>query len=270
VIDQDRVLVHGDPARLLLLGADVAPDGERYFLGVDADVDATPYFAVTGPIAVVEEAAADDIRPVAPRDVVHLLGRPDAELLMTAIALMNWHGRHGYSPATGHPTTAGDAGWTRAASDGETIWPRTDPAVIVLVHDGVAGAPGRCLLGHNAGWTAPGWNRRYSCLAGFVEPGEPAEASVCREVEEEVGVAVSGIRYVSSQAWPFPGSLMLGFLATADPAQPIRVDPTEISDARWFSRSEVTAILAGEPTDVRLPAPVSIAYYLLRWWLDER
>ena len=263
VVDDGRVPVRDDPARLVLLSAAEVPGGERYFVGVDAQ--GTPYFAVPGRL----DPPPDGTRLANLRDVGHLLAEREADLFLTAVALVNWHSRYGYSPRSGQPTTPGEGGWTRVTAEGETMWPRTDPAVIVLVHDGVPGPEGHCLLGHNASWTAPGWVRRYSCLAGFVEPGESAEATVVREVAEEVGVTVTDIRYVASQAWPFPGSLMLGFTAVADPAQPVRVDPAEIAEARWLSRSEVAAALAGERTDFGLPSPASIAFFLVRSWLDR-
>ena len=206
VVDDGQVLVRGDPAGLVLLDAADAPAGERYFVGVAPD--GTPYFAVAGVLAPPPGARAGTLR-----DLGHLLEAPEADLFLTAVALVNWHSRHGYSARSGQPTEPGEGGWTRVTADGETMWPRTDPAVIVLVHDGVPGPDGHCLLGHNASWTSPAWVRRYSCLAGFVEPGESAEATVVREVAEEVGVRVSAIRYLGSQAWPFPGSLMLGFYA---------------------------------------------------------
>src|SRR4029453_13247368 len=114
---------------------------------------------------------------------------------------------------------------------------------------------GRCLLGHNAAWlpaknsrmSPAGAVRRYSCLAGFVGPGESAGETVVREVAEEVGVLVTNLGYVASQAWPYPGSLMLGFTAEADPDAPLSPDPEEIADARWFTRVEILAGLAGEP-----------------------
>jgi NAD+ diphosphatase len=166
----------------------------------------------------------------------------------------------------------GDGGWVRLDDGGTQLWPRTDPAVIVLVHDGVAGPDGRCLLGHNAAWATPGV-RRFSCLAGFVEPGESAEAAVVREVAEEVGVVVGWPAYVASQAWPFPGSLMLGFLARADPEAPLRVDPAEITHAEWFTRRDVAAVLSGadvlarDDERVALSAPASIAHFLITHWL---
>jgi NAD+ diphosphatase len=154
------------------------------------------------------------------------------------------------------------------------MWPRTDPAMIVLVHDGVAGPEGRCLLGHNAGWVAgPDGSRRFSCLAGYVEPGESAEASVVREVAEEVGLKISSLTYAGSQAWPYPGSLMLGFHATADRDQRISVDPEEIDEARWFTRDDIAKMIVGSYVDpesgVRfgLPMRASIAFYLVEQWL---
>jgi NAD+ diphosphatase len=247
--------------RLLLIDPVDAPDGERIFLGED---DAgTPYFAVLAPLG-----QAADARPVTIRDVGHLLSDLEAGLFITAIALANWHGRHLFSPLDGGSTTMADAGWARVAANGRMAWPRTDPAVIVLVHDGLPGEEGRCLLGHNAAWTRPGWARRYSCLAGFVEAGESAEAAVIREVGEEVGVRVAQLRYQGSQAWPYPGSLMLGFLAVADPEQEVRPDREEIAAARWFSRTEIRAVLAGERDDFGLPMASSIAYFLIIEWLD--
>jgi NAD+ diphosphatase len=246
--------------QLALLDAAAAPDGERIFLGEDGD--GTPYFAVIAPLPETPEA-----RRVTIRDVGHLLSDLEAGLFTTAIALANWHGSHRYSSVDGQPTTVADAGWSRTGPGGLIVFPRTDPAVIVLVHDGVPGPAGRCLLGHNASWTRPGWVRRYSCLAGFVEAGESAEATVVREVAEEVGVAVAQLHYLGSQAWPYPGSLMLGFTAVADPDQPVRVDETEIASARWFTRTEIEAVLTGERDDFGLPMPSSIALFLITEWL---
>jgi NAD+ diphosphatase len=262
VVDDGRALVRDEPPSLVLLPAGEVRADERYLLGED-DHGRT-YFAARAPLTAPPGARKANIR-----EVGHILEEPDAGLFVTAVALVNWHVRHAYSPHTGKPTRPAQAGWTRVTDDGETLFPRTDPAVIVLVHDGVDGPDGRCLLGHNAAWTADGWTRRYSCLAGFVEPGESAEATVGREVGEEVGVTVRDVGYVASQAWPFPGSLMLGFQAIADPAQPVRVDPEEITDARWFTRTEIARCLAGEPVDFGLPMAASIAYYLVRAWLNR-
>jgi len=260
-VDQGRVLVRD--GGLVLSGPDGAPDGDRYFLGVGPDDE--PYFAVAGALPAVDGAVGASLR-----EIVTTLPERDAGLFVTAVALVNWHDRHRYSPVTGKHTIAGEGGWTRVTDDGaETMFPRTDPAVIMLVHDAVAGPRGRCLLGHNAAWTSPAWANRYSCLAGFVEPGESAEATVVREVAEEVGVLVGDVRYVASQPWPFPGSLMLGFHAVGDPAAPLRPDPEEITAARWFTRAEVGAALAGNNPDFVPPPPASIAHHLIEVWAAE-
>lgn len=239
---------------------------DRFFLGVDRDD--VPYFAAIGHLPAVPDA-----RAVTVREVGHALDPQAANVLVTAIALANWHARHRFSATSGLETTISDAGWTRVDSAGGQQWPRTDPAVIMLVHDGVAGELGRCLLGHNAAWTPrPGQVRRYSCLAGFVEPGESAEAAVAREVLEEVGVRVTDVRYVASQPWPYPGSLMLGFLALADPDEPLVLDTTEIAAARWFTRAEIRKALAAMDSDGStsiepgLPMASSIAYRLVSGW----
>ncbi|MET8833066.1 NAD(+) diphosphatase [Micromonospora sp. NPDC004540] len=270
--DEGRALVRGEgaPPELVLVAPGELPEVPRsvpMFLGVEPD--GVPVFAVDGPLP---ELAGT--RRVNLREVGHLLADRDAGIFTTALALLNWHVRHGYSSSTGHPTQVDEAGWSRVDPGGGRIWPRTDPAMIVLVHDGVDGPDGRCLLGNNATWPSTPGQRRYSCLAGYVEPGESAEAAVLREVREEVGVAVEEIGYAGSQSWPFPGSLMLGFLARADADAPIRVDPAEIAHARWFTRREIGAALAGQPIRVEggdrllLPPPSSIALFLVHRWLD--
>jgi NAD+ diphosphatase len=208
------------------------------------------------------------------RDIGHLLDDRDAGIFTAAAALANWHASHKFSPRTGLPTTTVEAGWARRDTEGNLMWPRTDPAMIVLVHDGVAGPDGRCLLGHNAAWgPAPDGVRRFSCLAGYVEPGESAEASVIREVAEEVGIRLRSLQYSGSQSWPFPGSLMLGYHALADRDQPIHVDPEEIAEARWFTREDIAKMIAGDYVEpesgVRMSLPMrsSIAFYLIERWL---
>lgn len=264
------------PPRLVLVDPAAAPAGERLFLGVDRDD--TPYFAV-----VAELPSGSAARPVTLREVGAHLSDLDAELLTTAAALANWHAAYRHSPITGEPTVVSAGGWIRLEPGGRQFFPRTDPAVIVLIHDGVAGPAGRCLLGHNAAWRRRDGGRRFfSTLAGFVEPGESAEAAVLREVREEVGVEVSQLRYEGSQSWPFPGSLMLGFTGYADPSQPVRPDLTEIAEARWFTRTEVASLLSrhadpsGAPygrvptgSEIALPGPASIAQFLIRTWLDR-
>jgi NAD+ diphosphatase len=253
VVDRNRGLVTGEPPRLVLVAPDRAPCGDRLFLGVDAD--GVPYFAVGGPLPDVENA-----EPATLRGVGDALSPRDRDLLSAAAGLANWHSRYGFSPVTGEPTEIGEAGWIRRSGDGRTLlFPRTDPAMIVLVSDGRPGESGRCVLARGVGWP----EGRYSCLAGFVEPGESAEATVVREVAEESGLTVCEVRYVTSQPWPFPGSLMLAFTALGDPAQPFRLDPTELEDARWFTRRELRETWRGRP-----PVRSSVAYYLMSRWLD--
>jgi NAD+ diphosphatase len=172
---------------------------------------------------------------------------------------------------TGEPTVVREGGWVRVDPAGNQMWPRTDPAVIVLVHDGVPGEDGACLLGHNAAWARGSAPPRYSCLAGFVEPGESAEQSIVREIAEEVGLRVGDLRYVASQPWPYPGSLMLGFEARADPDEPLVLDPTEIADARWFTRPQIRAAVAQDPdAGFGVAMSSSIAHFLIVNWLEGR
>jgi NAD+ diphosphatase len=263
VVDDGHVLVRpGEPPELVLIDPAQAPAGERFFLGEEED--GTVYFAVAADVEPFEGA-----RRVTLRDVGHALTDLPAGLFITSVALANWHARHPYSPLSGKLTIAAQGGWVRMTPDGEeTIWPRTDPAVIMLVHDGVAGPDGRCLLGFNAQWKRLGAAvPRFSTLAGFVEPGESAEMAVAREVLEEVGVRVGEVTYVSSQPWPFPGSLMLGFHALAPAGAAITVDVEEIAEARWLSRTEIAGVLDGESTEFGLPFPASIAHYLITQWL---
>lgn len=253
---------------LVLLPSARAPQGERLFLGMAGD---QPYFAVDADPAgepVTGEA------PLLAGDPVHLwevgdkLSDLDAGLFTEAIALIKWHRDHLYSPTTGEKTEITDGGWVRREADGTQHFPRTDVASIVLVHDGVPGPEGRALLGSNALWRNAA-RPRYSTLAGFVEPGESGEAAIAREVKEEVGVDIVDITYVCSQPWPFPRSLMLGFLARADPQAPVTTDPSEIVHARWFTRSEIAAAREdpnGAP--FTLPMRAAISDYLIRRWLS--
>jgi len=191
------------------------------------------------------------------REVGASLSDRDASLLTEAIAMVNWHDSHRFSPRTGEPTIPEKGGWVRRdlATGGE-VFPRTDVAVIV----GVTDAEDRLLLGSNALWEP----NRYSLLAGFVEPGETFEEAVIREVFEESGVRVVDPVYLGSQPWPFPASLMVGFSAAADPAVADRLVPdgAEILDVRWFSRDEIRHDLGS----IVLPGPGSIARAIIERW----
>ena len=211
-------------------------------------------------------------RPVPLREAVAVLPQDEGGLAAYVAALCNWHRRHRFCASCGSPSELGEGGLVRVCPRcGIHHHPRTDPVVIMLVTDA-----GRVLLGR-----APSWPpRRYSALAGFVEPGESLEEAVVREVAEESGVEVGEPRYVASQPWPFPSSLMLGFEVPWLAGEP-RALEDEIQDVRWFSRDEVAAAAAddvagwggepdpGEPgaTSLLLPPRLAIARRLLERWL---
>jgi len=186
-----------------------------------------------------------------------LLSDRDAGLLTHAVALALWHESHTHCPQCGTPSVPAPAGHlTTCPKDGSEHFPRLDPAVIMLVID----PDDRLMLARNALWP-PG---RMSVVAGFVEPGESAEHAVAREVYEETAIVVGQVRYLGSQPWPMPRSLMLGFQATAKGGQRIEVDEEEIGEARWFSREELrTAIDAGE---LGIAPTSSIARRLIEYW----
>jgi len=219
------------------------------------EADGVPYATVRGERSLTVNGRAVDAWSGL-REIGADLGDLDAGLLVQAIGILEWHERNRFSPLSGAATIIERAGWSqRDPSTGAEIFPRTDPAVIMLVHDGAD----RVVLGRQAVWP-PG---RFSILAGFVEPGESAEAAVAREVTEEVGLRVTDIRYVGSQPWPFPQSLMLGFVARAEGGDTLVPDPTEIEEARWFTRDE---LIRGAGPAV-LPPPVSIARHILDRWV---
>ena len=243
--DQGRALVDGTD--LVLISADEAPEGDRLYLG---SLDQQAFFAVRGELPRRLGAQKKNLR-----DVGALLSDRDAGLMVHGVALANWHASHVRCPRCGEPTTSTKGGATRRCdADGSEHFPRTDPAMIVLVTDG----GDRCVLGRQAIWPTG----RYSTLAGFVEPGESAEQAVVREVMEEVGIEVREVIYQGSQPWPFPASLMLGFTAICSrDAEPHAADG-ELEDARWFTKDELRDGTA------MLPTPVSIAYLLITSWLD--
>lgn len=248
-VHEGQVAIEGSGDRVRAIStADVPPDVEAMFLGIDAG--GRTWFGarmpVPGPSAGLREVGAE-------------LAGDDVALATTAIALDNWHGAHPRCARCGDVTWPAHAGWIRRCpSDGSEHYPRTDPAVIVLVID----PDDRALLGRQGRWQ-PQW---FSTLAGFVESGESAEAAVRREIEEEAGVMVGDMVYLGSQPWPFPCSLMLGYHAWTSDTE-ITVDGEEIVEARWFSRAELAA--ACDEGSVALPPAVSIARRLIEKWFGE-
>ena len=194
------------------------------------------------------------------RAVMTRLDPAEAEIAATARALFNWHRSHGFCARCGQPSQVVAAGWQRAcASCGAQHFPRTDPVVIMLVTRG-----NRVLLGRSPAFP----ERMYSLLAGFVEPGETVEAAVRREVLEETGIRVGAVRYLASQPWPFPASLMLGCAGEALEDK-IAIDPAELADARWATREEVLEAFAGGG-DFQPARPGAIAHFLLTAWVADR
>jgi NAD+ diphosphatase len=210
------------------------------------------------------EAASDnggvlmDARTAAP-----MIDGGEAAILAEARSLIDWHDRHRFCARCGTPSVVASGGWVRHCPECKAHhFPRVDPVVIML---GVRGE--RCLLGR--GHRRPG--ARFSCLAGFMEPGETLEEAVRREVLEESGIHIGRVRYLASQPWPFPSSLMMGFLGEAL-TEEITIDPEEIAEARWFERDEVRAMVERSRSDApipdlpTLPPPLAIGHQIARRW----
>ena len=218
------------------------------FLGLDGEV---PHFSSLPPGDV----------PIDSRAHFGLLGQldsVDAPIFAAALSLANWHRRHAFCSVCGQPTAPNRGGWSRACGTCKAEhYPRSDPVVIMLAeHDG------RLLLGRQPQYPA----QRYSALAGFVEPGETIEAAVARELFEEAGITVRDVAYVASQPWPFPSTLMIGATCMAD-TDSLTIDHQELDDARWFSRAEIEAALAGDRSAPFIAPPrFAIARTLLDRW----
>jgi NAD+ diphosphatase len=255
-----------DPEKRLALVAasdhplDIAGEG-LVFLGLDEQGDAVFAVDLDGDgIADVAAALPTDHAFVDLRGAASFLPAADGHWAAYSSAMQTWHRRHRWCGACGQPTLPDWAGHIRRCTGcGAEHFPRTDPVIIVLV---VAGE--HCLLGRNVMWPA----RMWSALAGFVEPGECLEDAVAREVKEETDVTVGQVRYHSSQPWPFPLSLMIGWHADAGPEPPaVTIDPSELSDAVWMRRDELLESAADGA--VMLPGPFSIARQLIDAWLAE-
>lgn len=256
VLSGEYAVVSGGALRLIASASvEESEVGERFFLGMSPNGYAI--FAVV----LAEPRRLEGGTTL--REVGAQLSDEDSEIFATAVALANWHKAHQRCPRCGEPTYAIRGGWVRQCpADNSEHFPRTDPAIIVLVRD----PQDRALLGRRSTWP-PGW---FSTLAGFVEPGESLENAVVREVMEEASITLTAtdVQYLGSQPWPFPASIMLGFHAyTQDSGDPVG-DGEEIAEARWFSRDELATLC--ESGEVKIPPAVSIARHLIeRWYGSE-
>jgi NAD+ diphosphatase len=234
---------------------------ETVFLGL---VDGAPRFAVAldaptiAALQTRDDFTITDLRSIAVRG---LLDADHLPPLAEGKALLGWHARHRFCPNCGAPTQPVEGGWRRDCARCMTQhFPRTDPVAIMLAVDGE-----RCLLGRSHRFQPGMW----SCLAGFIEPGEAIEDAVRREIREEAGIVCGRVGYLASQPWPFPSSLMIGCHARAL-SREIIVDRTELDDARWFDREEVALMLARQhPDGFTAPQPVAIAYHIIRAWVED-
>ncbi len=243
---KDVADIVSDAPSIVLLGK----KDKRIYFAIDL-----PPNGPTAPIAFKDLGSFRDLRGVGP-----LLDHREAALLAYARAITHWHSQNSYCGACGYKTKSTHGGHVRVCTNescGKEHFPRTNPAIIVLITYGEL-----CLLGRQPQWPAG----MYSTIAGFVEPGESLEDAVMREASEETGIQIKKLNYQSSQPWPFPSSIMLGFRAEAADRK-IQLRDHELEDARWFSRHEIeTALRQG---DLRLPTPVSIAFRLIQEWFDE-
>ena len=231
----------------MLLGLD---DGVAVFA---ADLDELP--------ARERDRLVDGGRVVSLREAGAMLSRSQAGLAAYLAALLNWHRSHRYCANCGAVTRVMEAGYSRRCPRCHTThFPRTDPVVIMTVEH-----ERRLLLGRRARWPRP----RFSTLAGFVSPGESAEEAVVREVREESAIEARDPEFVSSQPWPFPRSLMLGFAAQSDGGQP-RAHDGELEEVRWFEYDELRAAADDDHPELKLPPPISIARFLIDRWMAAR
>jgi NAD+ diphosphatase len=248
----DERLAHG---HLVFLGV----IDERAHFALDVSGVEAPLDALRSPALAAAGIAEAGVRFADLRQLAGRLERREASLLALARAMMFWHSRHRFCGMCGAPTRSEEAGHMRRCSDAGCAamhFPRTDPAVIMLVTDG-----DRALLGRNKNFVAG----MYSTLAGFVEPGESLEDAVAREVREETAIEVAAVHYHSSQPWPFPANIMLGFYAEAT-TNAITVDYGELEDARWFERQWLLSHT--DDDSFRLPRRDSIARRLMEDWLS--
>lgn len=258
-----RVLLEGFPhsPKLRLFEVSEVPSATlRVYLGKTISATNTEPSGSPIVLAVLGDNAAKQLEPDSEswhtlRKTGFGLSDRDAGIFTQGLAIANWHLTSAHCPGCGTPTVIEQGGWVRRClKDGTEIFPRTDPAVIVAIED----QHQRILLGSQGAWE----ENRWSILAGFVEPGESLEAAVIREMKEESGLSVSNPKYLYSQSWPYPYSLMLGFTASADSSEPLAPDGEEIVKLRWFSKTE----LAEEAKNLLLPNRSTISRALIENW----
>ena len=259
LVSGDRLAVEPDRTSLRLVSPSAAPDGLRIFLGIDHEAGAGQTADGRAVFAVLLDEEPDESY-AGLREIGGVLTDRETGIAVNVVGLANWHRVHTHCANCGAHTEVNHAGHVRRCPVcGTSHFPRSDPAIIVLVTDD----QDRALLGRNEAWP----EGRYSTLAGFVEPGESLEAAVRREVFEEAGVVIGDdIQYAGSQPWPLPSSLMLGFYATAT-GYDITVDQDEIADARWFSREDLRALI--ESGSMALPGNISISRRLIEGWYGQ-
>ena len=241
-----------------LIASNEYKSGEKYFLGLD-QLDQEPYFAWSASSVEPEgEKAPEGYLTL--REIGGLISEFDMEIGLHTVALANWHKSHTHCARCGAPTSVAQGGAIRLCDkDKSEHYPRTDCAVIVLVRD----QDDRILLGHQPIWP----EGRFSCFAGFLEPGETFEQCVQREVLEESGVAVRDVDYLGSQPWPFPASIMISFDAVTDFPEMAHPDGHEITEVKWFSRAEIKA--QSDAGTLLLPPTMSVARKMIDRWFAQ-
>ena len=258
---QLNVPVSGDHALTWMSPDDVQRlnvEAEPIFLGL---LDGVSHFVVDVSSVERTDVERDGVTFEDARTTAEYMTSTDSGMVAQARAQLSWHNRHGFCAVCGNPTYIARGGQVRRCAEcGTEHYPRTDPVVITVVHDGE-----RCLLGQSRGRLVA--MRRYSALAGFMDQGESIEEAVAREVMEEAGIQVAAVRYHSSQPWPFPSSLMIGCHADAATTD-IHFDPEEMADVQWFTRDEVHLALEERSEILAIPGPTAIAHHLIRAWAN--
>lgn len=255
------ILLAGEPGSSLLPLSTLSrlpSHKEQVFLGTLQDRPVIATLAAPEAAELFQNNPAytvTDLRSIAVRGLV-----PEEELGILAMAksMLDWHNRHRFCANCGSATKPAQAGFRRdCEACGAQHFPRTDPVVIMLITRG-----DKCLMGRQPRFL----DKMYSCLAGFLEPGETIEAAVRREVFEEAGIRVGEVRYMASQPWPFPANIMIGCVGEAI-SDEIDFDKDELEDARWFTKDDVRRMLDGTHENFAAPSPIAIAHHLLREWV---